>query len=301
MRPETAHDSTMSTTEYYTCKWGRVIILHTDNYSEWHRTCKAALISASAWPIVNGIRARTGNANALNDWDTMNARGAMIIFNSVSSNLQTTISAEVDNQDVTAMWTKLAVYDRTTDNVYAGNLKGQFYALQFQHKTETLRSFVSRLETIQAQLANTPFSLSERDMIDRILQALPNESQWQNQRQFCYRENLNLAQTINSLQSIESPLISDSSITETAAMVRVKKSGKGKCFFCEKSGHMRDDCIQYKKAKQRLKRRRNRDQDSDSESESSVEERPQKRRKGRNRDSSARIMTVRHSNDIVEL
>jgi hypothetical protein len=34
---------------------------------------------------------------------------------------------------------------------------------------ETLHAFVLRLETIQAQLANTTFSLFERDMIDRIL------------------------------------------------------------------------------------------------------------------------------------
>ena len=138
-------------------------------------------------------------------------------------------------------------------------------------------------------------------MIDRILQALPNESQWQGQCQFCYRENLNLAQTINTLQSIESPLTPNSSITETAAIVRERNSGKGKCFFYEKPGHMRDDCIQYKKAKRRLKRKRNRDRDSDSESESSVEERPQKRSRGKNRGSSARLMSVRHSDEIVDI
>jgi hypothetical protein len=90
----------------------------------------------------------------------------MIIFNSVSSNLQTTINAEMDTQDTVAMWRKLTVYDQSTDSVFAGNLKAQFYAETFKPDTETLRTFVLRLETIQAQLANTTFALSERDMID---------------------------------------------------------------------------------------------------------------------------------------
>ena len=67
------------------------------------------------------------------------------------------------------MWNKLTVYDRSTNSVFAGNLKAQFYAQSFTPETETLRAFVLRLETIQAQLTNTTFALSERDMIDRIL------------------------------------------------------------------------------------------------------------------------------------
>ena len=257
--------------EFYTCKWGRVSILIGDNYPWFSQTCKAALISSSTWPIVNGTKLRTRNAQSLREWDDLNARGAMIIFNSVSSNLQTTINTEIDTQDTVAMWRKLTVYDRSTDNIFAGNLKAQFYAERFIPDTETLCMFVLRLETIQAQLANTTFALSERDMIDRILQALPDTSQWQSQRQFCYRENLNLAQTINSLQSVELSSSSISSTSGQTAFLAHTNTGKMKCYFCGRNGHLQAKCRKYKQAQKRAR--------EESSDESSSDDKTSKKKK----------------------
>ena len=198
----------------------------------------------------------------------------MIIYNSISPNLQTTINAEMDIQDTVAMWRKLAVYDRSTDSVFAGNLKAQFYAETFKPETETLRTFVLRLETIQAQLANTTFALSERDMIDRILQALPNTSQWQSQRQFCYRENLGLAQTINTLQSVELSSSSSTRPSVETALLAHANTGKIKCYFCRRNGHLQAKCRKYKKAQKRAR-------EETSGSESSSEDKQSKSKKKR--------------------
>src|SRR6266487_2131507 len=267
--------------ESYTCKWGRVTILMGDNYPQFSQTCKAALISSNTWPIVNGTRLRSGNTQSLKEWDELNSRGAMIIFNSVSPNLQTTINTEMDTQDTVAMWRKLTVYDRSTDSVFAGNLKAQFYAEKFLSDIETLRTFVPRLETIQAQLTNTTFALSERDMIDRILQALPNTSQWQSQRQFCYRENLNLAQTINTLQSVE---LSRTTTTMQVASAALAHTGaeKTKCYFCGKNGHRQANCRKYKQAQKRAR-------EETSGSESSSDDKQSKKKKKR---SAARALTA---------
>jgi hypothetical protein len=271
-------------TETYTCKWGRVSVLTGDNYPQFSQTCKAALISSNTWPIVNATRPRAGNAQSLREWDELNARGAMIIFNSVSSNLQTTINAEMDTQDTVAMWNKLTVYDRSTDSVFAGTLKAQFYAETFKPDTETLRTFVLRLETKQAQLANTTFALSERDMIDRILQALPNTTQWQSQRQFCYRENLSLAQTINTLQSVEltsAPSSTSGPSTQTAYLAQTN-TGKMKCYFCGRNGHLQAKCRKYKQAQKRAR--------EESSDESSSDDKTLKKKKKKR--SAERALTI---------
>ena len=68
-----------------------------------------------------------------------------------------------------------------------------------------------------------------------------------------------------------------------------------------KASSMCNNCIQYKKAKWHLKQRQNQDWDSNSESESFVEERLQKRNKGKNKDSKTQIMTIWYSDNIVDI
>ncbi|KAG9232761.1 hypothetical protein BJ875DRAFT_442843 [Amylocarpus encephaloides] len=123
-------------------------------------------------------------------------------------------------------------------------------------------------------------------MINRILQALPSTSHWQAQGQFCYRENLDLAQTINSLQSIEAPLAlptASASYSRHKGHYKVfdkdKDKGKNedytqgrKCFFCNKTGHVQKNCRKYKRAQRRA-------QSSESEEGISSEERPKKKKR----------------------
>lgn len=160
----------MSTTDYYTCKWGRITILMGDNYQQFAQTCKAALIASSAWPIVNNANPRSNTA----EWADLNTRASMIIFNSVSSIIQNSLAPEVDSQDTIAIWNKLKAYNRSQDRVFSGTLKSRFYTEIFSSETESIRAFILRLESIQAQLNSTPFALSDRDLIDRILHALPD-------------------------------------------------------------------------------------------------------------------------------
>jgi hypothetical protein len=229
------------------------------------------------------------------DWDERNRKAIQLISSSVSAPFQPRITDGITDEDAQAMWIELAKEDRATNKIHQANLFFQFNQAIWKPQTESIRTFQARLEEIRAQLANTERAISENDMMWRIISAIPDDGEWRQARQFCLQDNVDLTAVITTLQSYERPITDTNGSATPAATAAIADSrgsqrptdrftgrrgsargrgrgrgyGRGiqkrgggsiqskgdKCFFCDKPGHFRRDCIKYKAAKEALNKR----------------------------------------------
>jgi hypothetical protein len=124
---------------------------------------------------------------------------------------------------------------------------------------------------------------------------IPDDGEWRQARQFCLQDNVDLTAVITTLQSYERPITDTNGSAMPAATAAIadsrgsqrptdrftgcrgsargcgygcsyrrgiQKRGGGsiqskgdKCFFCDKPGHFRHNCIKYKAAKEALNKR----------------------------------------------
>ena len=87
--------------EIYNSKWGNVIILDRQNYPTFTSTCRATLIIAGAWNLVQGTEAMLNDLTTENrkDWAIHRGRALQIMFNSTSEGIRDTLDTFISNQD----------------------------------------------------------------------------------------------------------------------------------------------------------------------------------------------------------
>jgi hypothetical protein len=212
-----------SSTTHYSCKWGKITILNGNNFQEFKRTAKAALIYGECWDIANGQELRpqgaAGGAAAGRDWDARARRALLILYNSVASSIQPSLDQYQDNIDPAGMWTKLQNYDRTRDAIYLSTLRQNFYREVFSPKSETVQAFADKLQAYRPSLDD----LTDDSIKERLFQALPDEPLWQQARHFCLGNNKDLFASVSHLQTCETTRGSGSG---TAAAANIARGGR---------------------------------------------------------------------------
>jgi gag-polypeptide of LTR copia-type len=276
-------------TKYYTSKYGRIPIFDGDNYATFSTECRTALTVAGAWDIVDGSEVRPVDPAAGTSWDERKLKAIQLINSSVVQALKSRIIPGVRAADPKAMWTELAKEDRMTSTVHQYTLFSDFHKATWDPSAETIRSFQARLQDMRTQLEGTERSISEKEMLWRVITSIPDEGNWIQARQFCLEDNKDLAGTITTLQSYKKPILPSTTPTAPAVAAAAttpdqrgnrggrrgrgrgrgqgrgsgRNKGKGgrrvdkddkedKCFFCRKPGHRQVDCFKYKKARDAL-------------------------------------------------
>jgi gag-polypeptide of LTR copia-type len=271
--------------EYNTTKWGKVVIFNSDNYALFEMSCTMALVASGSWPIVNGEEEEPVARGPLGDFKRRRSIAIQIISSSVAPFYFNDIMPFVRDSDPAGMWKELQKSNRSNDAVYATSIRSQFAMELFDPTKETIRQFVSRLNYYRTQLTMSKDPISEKEILNKLLQSLPASNPiWQQAKNSCIRDDLSLQASILLLQSNESPL----PIVSTAAAsytpngqennrvggrgrgrgrtrgrggrggnyvssqntAGVRKAGKEECSFCLKKGHWMKDCYKFKKAQE---------------------------------------------------
>ena len=185
---------TMSSPQFYQCKYGRVRLLSVDNYPDWSTSLTNFLKADRTWKIVRGIESaptapaqQTGSSRTrgrpepqdeaeltaardsyeekLEDYESRSAKACSMILSSVSSSFQQFIYAMTDP---TQMWTTLKTQlDSMNANAGPYILRAQFF--QEKHSTGPISAFFAKLMQYQTRLSSTDFKIQDIDLISHIL------------------------------------------------------------------------------------------------------------------------------------
>jgi hypothetical protein len=138
-----ASRSTRSTTtarpnEYYTCKWGKVLIFNGENYPQFSLSCRGTLIAAQAWSIIAG-QEREPHSNGEANYNKRRNLGISIIFGSVYPDYLHLLEPFLDTSDPQGIWDKLKTADRGRDAIFIANIRAQFAKEYFDPINQSIR------------------------------------------------------------------------------------------------------------------------------------------------------------------
>lgn len=170
-----------STASHYVCKWGRIEILTGDNYPRFKNSCLVALASIHAIKLVNGEEpkpAPPASIDRITAWEEKAAKAIQIISNSVDDRLQDKILPLVLSEDVKGIWNELKKYDKTVDPVWVSIQRTNFGQEKFE-TSKGIREFADRLESYKLQLATTERPITDDEILDRIIAAIPENSNYE--------------------------------------------------------------------------------------------------------------------------
>src|SRR3954463_1463741 len=153
MATSTSSFTSTSLSPYYDSKYGRITVLTGDNYTAFQASCRAALVAAGAWSITQNIELRPAQgAAAQRDWDERNRKAIQLIFSSTIVPLQSRIADAIVAEDSLAMWAELARDNKSQNPVYLNNLNTQFQTATWDPQAQSIREFVTSLESLRTQL-----------------------------------------------------------------------------------------------------------------------------------------------------
>ena len=99
------------------------------------------------------------------------------------------------------MWEKHKRSDRSRDELFIANVRANFHKTHFTPEKQTIRQFVESLEGFRTQVANTGKPITDDEMRDRLLGALPLDSGlWQQNRMWAIQQKADLEATISLLE-----------------------------------------------------------------------------------------------------
>jgi ATP-dependent exoDNAse (exonuclease V) beta subunit len=127
-----------------------------------------------------------------------------LIFSSTGQNDVNGLSGLLEQKDPKGMWEKLKRSDRSRDELFIANVRANFHKTHFTPEKQTIRQFVESLESFRMQVANTGKPITDDEMRDRLLSALPLDSGlWQQNRMWAIQQKADLEATISLLEQNE--------------------------------------------------------------------------------------------------
>ena len=207
-----AVDGTLDT--IYNSRYGRITILRrVEDFSLFKTSLRAALVSASAWQIVQGVEAapavvagRPLTQQAI-DYRERSARAIQLISNSIDPKYNSRLEPFLLTADPAGMWNEMLREDQALDNLYQNHLRSQFNKLEWNSSDEKLADCITRLEAVRAQLADTEQAIDDVTMKVKVLDLVPMTGEWQTTKLFALQNNYDLVRTIAQLEAFESAVI----------------------------------------------------------------------------------------------
>src|SRR4051812_574068 len=181
----------------YTNKYGSCVRLTPTNYSRWHSGIEAMLMAGNHYRIATGTEQAPAPAApnaaitsrqylAEQSYEKRHRECWMMIYNSISENLQVRFKQFVRTEDPVGMWTSIIQnMDTTQNHVSSGRIYSDFFKEQWR-TTDNLQNWISRLEDYRNKLSATQYhQLSDVMMVTKALTTLPVE--WSMTRQEIWR------------------------------------------------------------------------------------------------------------------
>ncbi len=191
---------------YYNSKYGTVAIFNGDNYAEFRSTCEAALSTLGALDIVIGteLEPSTG-VTARREWLELRTKALIIINSSISTNYIQELLPLIKTRDLSSIWTRLAQYDRGTDETYVRGVRIEFDKLTLGAK-ESIQAFRARIEALRNKIKGSNQPITDQDVKFKLLNSVPTTPTWQVVVEMCSLNSSSLVDTMNAFQTVESRL-----------------------------------------------------------------------------------------------
>ena len=129
-----------STTPSYDYKVGKIVIFNGDNFADWERTYKAALIMLEGQDFVTS----TEDLNRVNLADRRRRRGEAnkIIYNLIGDNRQREMRAIIKAYDIQGIQKGIKKFNKANDEVYISRLYREFYSTIFNPTKMRIVKFI---------------------------------------------------------------------------------------------------------------------------------------------------------------
>jgi len=116
-------------TPTYDYKAGKIVIFNRDNFADWERTYKAALIILKGWDFVTGAE----DPNRVNSANGRRRQGEVnkIIYNLIGDDRQEEIRVIIKAYNIQGMWEGMKKFNKANNKVYISRLRREFYSTIF--------------------------------------------------------------------------------------------------------------------------------------------------------------------------
>ena len=111
-------------------------------------------------------------------------------------------------------------FNKANDEVYISRLRREFYNTTFDPAKMRISEFLHTLNRFKINLVSTPRPLTNDDIREQLLLALPSDVTWQNMKTWCLRDKRDLESCVTLLQEQETALPSQ---TQSAALARQER------------------------------------------------------------------------------
>ena len=127
--PEMSSSTLTVTAPTYDHKAGKIIIFNGDNFADWERTCKAALIMVEGWDFITGVEdpAQVNLANGRRRKGEVNK----IIYNLIGHNYQEEMHMIIKEYNIQGIWNGIKKFNKANNKVYIFRLYREFYSTIF--------------------------------------------------------------------------------------------------------------------------------------------------------------------------
>jgi GAG-pre-integrase domain len=190
-----------------------VPILRDNNWSEFARAMELQLSSVDAWLYANGtlpipVRPAPNAAQAAQkNWDRFlkKAGAAISLFNNgVDTTYKSLLTPHTATFDIRQMWVDLETQaNRANDGVFIGNMRNAFFKETLNSPGQTIRQYERKLRTWSDKIIGTTRELTDADILEKILNSLPETDSWKTAKIHVQSNGYNLNRSLDYLSSCE--------------------------------------------------------------------------------------------------
>lgn len=190
--------------ECFKTKYGIITVLTTSTFAEWYEDCSLVMSSIGAEGILDGTEIRpTALVRAIEKYETKIQEAKVVLNGSVGRAYKAIARDFSRNDDISGLWNHLMELNPAKTPHFASSLQHEFHKVSFDPKNQTIQEVVNKLQRIQVQLQETELRQSDEMIRQQLLQALPTDEFWPNQRMYVLANKLTLNETILYLKSCE--------------------------------------------------------------------------------------------------